>query len=241
VAIIRTVCAGLLLALAILLFLPWFVLWSVITGKPDLMYHLAMKIVRFANRCLGVRVHVQGLENVPHRACVFVANHASTLDPLALVPAIPQRVGILAKQELFRIPIFGTAMRVAQFVAVDRADKESTTAAVPLAEQYMRNGVSYMIFPEGTRSTDGRLRRFKRGAFTLAIGAGVPIVPVSIVGAHRLMPKGESIAHPGDVMVRFGPAVDASGYTLEQRNELIARVESLVAAGLPTDQQPLPS
>ena len=113
-----------MLALAILIVLPPLMLWSVITRKPDLMYYLAMKIVQFGTRLLGVRVRVEGLENVPSGPCVFVANHASTIDPLALVPALPQRVGIVAKQELFRIPVFGRAMRIAQFVPVDRGDKE---------------------------------------------------------------------------------------------------------------------
>lgn len=236
---IRTIVVGTSLALAVLLILPWLVLWSVITGKPDLMYGLAMKIVRLETRLLGVRVHVEGLENVPRGPCVFVANHSSALDPMALIPAIPQRVGILAKQELFRIPIFGTAMRRAQFVPVNRGEKESTAAAVRLAEQNLKNGLSYMIFSEGTRSSDGRLRPFKRGAFTLAIEAGVPVVPVSIVGAHRLLGKGQRIVRPGEVTIRFGPPVDASAYTLEQRGELLARVEALVAAGLPADQRPL--
>ena len=227
-----------MLALAILLFLPPFMLWSVIRGKPDLMYELAMHIVRFETRFLGVRVCVEGLENVPRGPCVFVANHTSTIDPLALIPAIPRRVGIVVKQELFRIPIFGTGMRIAQFVPVDRGDKESTTTVVPLAEQRLRAGLSFMFFSEGTRSLDGRLRSFKRGAFTLAINAKAPVVPVSIVGAHLLMRKGHNIVHPGEVIVRFGPPVDASPYTLDQRSDLIARVESLVAAGLPPDQQP---
>lgn len=212
-------------------------LWSIIVGNPDLMYGLAMYIVRFSTRLLGVRVRVEGLEYVPRTPAVFVANHTSTIDPLALIPAIPQRVGIVVKLELFRIPIFGTAMRIAQFVPVDRAVKESTTTVVPLAEQRLRNGLSFMFFSEGTRSLDGRLRSFKRGAFTLAINAKAPVVPVSIVGAHKLMRKGSLVVYPGEVIVRFGPPADASAYTIDRRGELIERVESLVAAGLPPDQQ----
>ena len=227
-----------MLALTVLLVLPWLILWVVITGSPDRMYWLAMRIVRFATRRLGVRVRVEGLENVPLEPCVFVANHTSTIDPMALLPAIPKRVGIVVKQELFRVPIFATGMRAAEFVPVNRADKESTSTVVPLAERYLRDGLSFMFFSEGTRSLDGRLRPFKRGAFTLAINAGVPVVPVSIAGAHKLMRKGSLIVHPGEVIVRFGKPVDASAYTIEQRSELVSRVETLVAAGLPPDQQP---
>jgi 1-acyl-sn-glycerol-3-phosphate acyltransferase len=178
---IRTVLVAASLALAVLLILPWLVLWSLITGSPTLMYRLAMKIVRLETRLLGVRVRVEGLENVPQGPCVFVANHTSNIDPMALIPAIPQRVGILVKQELFRIPIFARAMHVAQFVPVARGDREQTTAAVSAAVQNLKKGLSYVIFSEGTRSPDGRLRPFKRGAFTMAIEAGVPVAPVSIV------------------------------------------------------------
>ena len=236
---IRTLLVTVSLALAVVLVLPWFVIWSVITGKPDVMYAMAMSVVRFETRLLGIRVRVEGLEHVPQNACVFVANHASNIDPMALIPALPRRVGILVKQELFRIPIFATAMRIAQFVPVDRGDKDSTTAAVSTAVENLKKGFSYVIFSEGTRSPDGRLRPFKRGAFTMAIEAGVPVVPVSICGAQHRMGKGERIVDPGEVTIRFGESVDGSSYTMEQRMEFAARVHDLVAAGLPPDQQPL--
>jgi len=236
---IRTLLVTVSLALAVVLVLPWFVIWSVITGKPDVMYAMAMGVVRFETRLLGIRVRVEGLESVPKTACVFVANHASNIDPMALIPALPRRVGILVKQELFRIPIFATAMRVAQFVPVDRGDKDSTTAAVSTAVENLKKGFSYVIFSEGTRSPDGRLRPFRRGAFTMAIEAGVPVVPVSIGGAQHRMGKGERVVHPGEVTIRFGESVDGASYTMERRAEFAARVHDLVAAGLPPDQQPL--
>jgi len=236
---IRTFLAGLSLALAVLLVLPWFVLWSLITGKPDAMFAIAMRVVRFETRFLGIRVRVEGLEHVPACACVFVANHASNIDPMVMIPALPRRVGILVKQELFRIPIFGRAMRVADFVPVDRGDRESRSSAVSAAAESLKRGTSYVVFAEGTRSPDGRMRPFKRGAVTMAIEAGVPIVPVTLIGTHQLLPKGKSIVAPGDATVHFGPPVDASAYTMEQRSELVARVESIVASALPPDQLPL--
>jgi len=219
--------------------MPFLILWSVIAGNPDFMYGLSMKAVRLGNRLAGIRVRTEGLENIPASACIFVANHASNVDPLALFPAIPRRVGILVKRELFRIPIFSTGMRRAQFIPVDRAGREAVEIA-EVAVRNMKEGLSLAVFVEGTRSPDGRLRPFKKGAFVMAIQAGVPIVPVSIAGAQHLMRKGEWIVRPGDVTIRFGPAVDASQYTMDARAELLARVESLVAAGLPPDQQPLP-
>lgn len=236
---IRTLLLAFFFSFAIILALPWLVLWTILTGSPDFMYGTAMKAVRFGNRLAGIRVRTLGLENIPAQPCVFIANHASNVDPLAFIPAIPRRVGILVKRELFRIPIFSAAMMRAQFTPVDRGDRESSGKSISAAAQILKKGLSYAIFAEGTRSTDGRLRPFKKGGFTMAIEAGVPIVPVSIGGTQRLLQKGSWIIAPGKAKVTFGPAVDASEYTLENRAELIQRIEALVAAALPPDQQPL--
>ena len=96
-----------------------------------------------------------------------------------------------------------------------------------------------MVFPEGSRSVDGRLRAFKKGSFVMAIEAGAAVVPVSIAGTQRTMKKGEHFIRPGEVVVRFGPAVDAAEYSMERRAELLARVRAEVAAGLPEEQRPL--
>jgi len=236
---IRTFLAGASLAVAVVALLPWLVVWTLLTGKPDLMYRMAMSLIRCETRLLKIQVRVKGLENVPPGACVFVANHASSVDPMVLLPAIPRRVGILVKRELFRIPIFSTAMRVAYFVAVDRSGTESTGAMVSTVVENLKKGLSYAIFSEGTRSPDGRMRPFKRGALTMAMEAGASIVPVSLGGTHRLLGKGKTVVCPGEATVQFGPALDASSYHREQRSELLDQVEALVAAGLPRDQQPL--
>lgn len=238
---IRTIFVVLYLAFGLLLVMPWLILWSLLAGSPDFMYHMAMKAVRTGLRIGGVRVCVEGLENIPPGVCVFAANHVSNADPLAFVPAIPRRVSLLAKKQVFRIPILSKAMRLAKLIPVDREDREAAASSVDIAVQYLKEGLSFAVYPEGTRSRDGRLLPFKKGTFVMAIEAGVPVVPVSIVGAHTLMRKGEWTLRPGEVIIRFGPAVDASKYTMDQRTELLARVEALVAAGLPEDQRPLPS
>jgi 1-acyl-sn-glycerol-3-phosphate acyltransferase len=130
-------------------------------------------------------------------------------------------------------------MRLAKFIPIDRADKEAAAASVDIALGVLKAGLSLAVYPEGTRSPDGRLKPFKKGTFAIAIEAGVPIVPVSISGAQHLMRKGEWIMRPGEIVVSFGPSVDASQYTMDRRMELLARVEELVATGLPEDQQPL--
>jgi 1-acyl-sn-glycerol-3-phosphate acyltransferase len=235
---IRTVAVVAFIVLGIVLVFPWLIVWSLLAGNPEMLYGTAMKAIRLACRMAGLRIRVEGLENIPARACIFAANHTSNLDPPALVSVIPRRVSFLAKKEIFRVPILATAMRVAQFVPVDRASREAATVSVDIAATRLKEGLSFAVFPEGTRSSDGRMLLFKKGTFVMAIQAGAPVVPVSIVGAQNLMQKGKWTLRPGEVTIRFGPAVDASEYTLERREELLARVESLVAAGLPLDQQP---
>lgn len=236
---IRAAFFYLYIALALIFVLPGLILWTLLTKNPDAMYSAAMKAVRLLLRLAGIRVRTEGLENIPRGACIFAANHISAIDPLAFIPAIPRRVAILIKTELFRIPILSRAMKLAQFVPVDRSDRESAAASVEECVTGLKQGLSLAVYPEGTRSPDGRLRPFKKGAFVMAIAAGVPVVPVSIIGAQKLMQKGSWKIRGGDTVIRFGPPVDASEYAPERRNELLARVESSIAAGLPEDQRPL--
>jgi 1-acyl-sn-glycerol-3-phosphate acyltransferase len=235
---IRTILAVVYLALGILLVMPWLILWSLLTGSADFMYRVTMKVVASAVRIAGVRVRIEGVENIPAGVCIFAANHVSNMDPLAFVPLIPRRVALLVKSELFRVPILSKAMRMAHFVPVERENREAAAASVETALKYLKEGLSFAVYPEGTRSRDGRMLPFKKGTFVMAVRAKVPVVPVSIVGAQNLMRPGEWAVRPGEVTIRFGPPVDASTYTLEQRADLLARVEELVAAGLPEEQKP---
>jgi 1-acyl-sn-glycerol-3-phosphate acyltransferase len=235
---IRTILAVVYLALGILLVMPWLILWSLLTGSADFMYRVSMKVVASAVRMAGVRVRIEGVDNIPAGVCIFAANHVSNMDPLAFVPLIPRRVALLVKSELFRVPILSKAMHMAHFVPVERENREAAAASVETALKYLKEGLSFAVYPEGTRSRDGRMQPFKKGTFVMAVRAKVPVVPVSIVGAQDLMRPGEWAVRPGEVTIRFGPAVDSSAYALEQRAELLARVEELVAAGLPEEQKP---
>jgi 1-acyl-sn-glycerol-3-phosphate acyltransferase len=236
----RTLIVAIWFGFAIIVFLPWLILWSLLTGSQDWMYRSSMNAVKVGLRIAGVRVRLEGLENIPAGPCIFAANHVSYIDPLAFVPFIPRRVAVALKKELFRIPILGTGMLLAKFISVDRASREGALNSLKITVRYLKEGLSFAVYPEGTRSPDGRLRPFKKGAFIIAIQAGVPIVPVSIGGAQKLMQKGEWAIRPGEILIRFGGAVDTSQYPVTRRGELMARTHELVAAGLPPDQQPLP-
>jgi 1-acyl-sn-glycerol-3-phosphate acyltransferase len=121
---------------------------------------------------------------------------------------------------------------------VDRSDKEAAAESVDIAVDYLKEGLSFLVYPEGTRSSEGRLLPFKKGTFLMAIRAAAWVVPVSLAGTQRLMRKGDWTIHPGEVLVRYGPAVKATEYAEDQRDELRRRVQERVAAGLPDEQKP---
>ncbi len=235
---IRSILVVIYLALFVLFVGIPVILYAALTGAADTLYRVSVRGLKGMLWLAGVRVRVEGLENVPPGVCIFVANHTSNSDPPALVVAIPKRVSLLAKKEVFRLPILATAFRLAGIVPVDRADRDSAAASVDRAIESLKSGLSFLVYPEGTRSQDGRLLPFKKGTFIMAIEVGVPIVPVSVGGAQKIMRKGELAIHPGEIVVKFHRPVDASRYTLEQRGELMARIQAAVAAGLPEDQQP---
>lgn len=238
VEMIRTAFVALALAIvAIVVGLP-LLLYVVITGRIDPLYRAGVRAVVFICRAVGLRTRVEGLENIPRGTCLFAANHTSNADPPAIVASIPRRIAILAKKSLFAIPIVGTAFRLAQFVPVERGNAEQAAAAIDTAVAHLKSGVSFLVYPEGTRSPDGRLLAFRRGAFALAIKAGVPVVPVACSGAHRVLAKNSYRIRPGEVVVRFCPAIDSAEYSLERRTELARRVHAAIAAALPPEQQP---
>ncbi len=236
---IRTVAALLFVALGMVFVLPLLILWSMIAGNPTLMYEVFNRALRMALRIAAIHVHVEGLADVPPGVCVFASNHCSNLDPVALTPQIPKRVALLAKKEVFRIPILSKAITLAGLIPVDRGNKETASESVDAAVESLKNGLSFCVYPEGTRSRDGHLLPFKRGTFLMAIRAGVPVVPVSLAGTQNLLRKGDWRLYPGEVTVKFGKPVDASRYSLDQRQELLDAVHDAVAAGLPLEQKPL--
>jgi len=193
----------------------------------------------FFVRAVGVKVRVKGRERIPAGSCLFVANHTSSVDAPAVVGAIPRRVAILLKESLFNWPIAGQAFTLAGFIPVKRSERDSAIVSVEKATESLRAGQSFLIYPEGTRSPDGRLQAFKKGAVIMAIKAGVPIVPMACSGAHRVMRKRSLRVTPGEIVVEFLEPIDASKYSFDQRDELNEVVHDAMAAALPPDQRPV--
>jgi 1-acyl-sn-glycerol-3-phosphate acyltransferase len=214
-------------------------IYTVLVRSPNALYLAGARGTLFLMRLVGVRVRVRGTERIPPGTCLFVANHTSSADAPAVVNAIPRRIAILLKKSLFRWPIVGQAFTLAHFIPVERSRHESAIASLEKAIKAMREGQSFLIYPEGTRSPDGRLQEFKKGAVVMAIKAGVPIVPVACSGAHLVMEKRSLVIHPGEIVVEFLDAIDASRYSFAQREKLNDVVHDRMAAGLPPDQRPL--
>ncbi len=176
---------------------------------------------RILLRVNGIRVRVEGLDRLdPAQSYVFVVNHLSMLDIWVLLVAIPHSFRYLAKQELSRVPILGKAMDSAGNIFIDRKNLTSAFASYDQAATQVRQGMSAMIFVEGTRSLDGRLLPFKKGPFVLAIQAGVPVAPLFIEGTLERTPKGALYVLPGEVIVRVAPPIPTAGLTQDDRARL---------------------
>ena len=236
---LRAIIICTLLPLYSLIAGPLLLLYTLISRNPNPLYWAGVKGIVYLIRLVGVKIRIVGRDRIPAGACLFVANHTSSADAPAVVGAIPRRVAILLKESLFKWPIAGQAFTLAGFIPVKRSETESAIASVEKATQSMRAGQSFLIYPEGTRSPDGRLQTFKKGAAVMAIKAKVPIVPVACSGAHRVMRKRSLRIYPGEILVEFLEPIDPSKYSFEERDALNDRVHDAMAAGLPPDQRPL--
>jgi 1-acyl-sn-glycerol-3-phosphate acyltransferase len=212
-----------------LLFIPW--CW--ITGDVEPLYKATRFILRSGCRLAGVRIHAEGLDRIPHgRACIFMSNHVSNLDPPALISLIPGRTSAFLKRSLMKIPILGIGFRMGEFIAVDRAgSRDEAQRSVEEARRVLATGVHIATFVEGTRSADGRLQPFKKGPFFLAMESGAPCIPVSIHGTEKLLPKGSLRMHSGRAHVVFQAPIDPRDFA--SREELSEAVRAAIASGLP--------
>ncbi len=152
----------------------------------------------------GCRRVAEPLPPLPDGPLIFASNHESALDIWVLVEQLPRIVRFVAKAELFRIPVFGWYLRLGGHVPVDRGDRAQAIASLRAAAQVVRAGTSLIVFPEGTRSRDGRIQPFKKGPFALAMEAGVPVVPVAIAGSAAVTPRGLVAVRPGTIRVAVG-------------------------------------
>ena len=207
--------------------------FTLLTGKVGPLYAAGSWIARVAIAVAGIRLRIEGLENIPPgRACIFMANHVSNLDAPALMSHLPGRTVVFLKRELLKLPIVGYAFKLADFIPVDRVGStESAQEAVADAVRVLASGLPITTFVEGMRSLDGRMLPFKKGAFYLAKDSGAPCIPISIYGTEKIIPWGSNRIHPGVAHVVFHAPLDPADYAT--RDDLSEAVRAAIASGLP--------
>ena len=229
--VLRTLLASAVIAaLTLLLGLP-----VLLVGPVDRSGHGVHALVRLWARLvlaiLGVRVAVSGLGNAPSGPAVWAANHSSALDIPILFGYLPVDFRIIHKRSLRLLPILGQAMWAAGHIAIDRSHPFRARRSLASAAARIRAGTSVVVFPEGTRSPDDTVRRFKRGSFALALDAGVPVVPVSLIGVKAIVPRGLFSLQPGTVRVCVHTPVPVEGRGPAEAEKLAEEVRRVVAAG----------
>ena len=195
------------------------------------------KIAQFWGRSIlivsRIKVSVKWPADIDRsKSYIYMSNHQSNFDIPVLLGHLKVQFRWLAKMELFKIPIFGHAMRKAGYISIDRNKRESAFESLKNAARKIKSGVSVLIFPEGTRSRDGKIRPFKKGGFIMAIDSGAPIVPIVISGTRSIMTKGSIKINPGKVSVVVHQPIQTSVYTRETKEALMERVRRIIRDGL---------
>jgi 1-acyl-sn-glycerol-3-phosphate acyltransferase len=210
--------------------------WTYLTKDITFLYRSCMWAAFTGVRIAGVKVRTLGLEKIdPARTYIFMSNHISNLDPPITLPLIPRRTSVMVKKELFRVPILGKIMQIGSLVPVDRGNRDSGIAAVRDAVKALEQGLNMSIYVEGKRSFDGKLLPFKKGPFYLARECNMPVVPITISGTEKVMPKGRFAIRPGTatVTVHFHDPIEPSNFG--ERDCLMAKVRAAINSGLPAE------
>lgn len=233
IAAVRTLSAYVLVALYALAVGPIGILLAIALNRPIILFRLGAAGAWLLLALTGISYRLEGPGCVlGDRAAIYCFNHSSNLEPpvalLVLQPLFP-KLRAVYKKSLRRLPILGRCFEIGGFIPIDRRDRDQSTRALADAAQALRDGDSFLMFPEGTRSRTGELLPFKKGAFVLAIDAQAPLVPVAIIGAQHAMRRGSPIIWPVTIVVRIGLPVESAGAAYEDRERLMEQVRSSIA------------
>ena len=239
---------SLLYTLQTLVIVVWFILVTAVISTSVIICSFFSRtgngphlLARFwANSILWVsrvKITVSGAEKLnPNRSYIYMANHQSNADIPLLLGRLPVQFRWLAKAELFKIPVFGRAMRGVGYISIDRSNRKSAFESLERAARTIRNGTSLLIFPEGTRSRDGHILPFKKGGFVLSVDSGVPIVPIIIRGTRDIIPKGNFMIRPAPVTMQILDPVDTAGYTRKTKDALLEHIRSILIDNFETER-----
>jgi 1-acyl-sn-glycerol-3-phosphate acyltransferase len=173
----------------------------------------------------GVKINIYGLDNIEAgQSKIFMANHQSLFDILAVIKILPYNVRFIAKKELFKIPLFGWALSAIGMIKIDRSNRELAIVSMNRALSTIKGGVSVIVFPEGTRSKDGLIHDFKKGGFVIAIKGGIPIVPIAIYGSHAILQKHSLRLKSGTIFITIDRPVKTEDYNYQTRDQLVQNV-----------------
>ena len=236
VAATRTLAAYVVLFLYAFLVGPLGIAIAILFDWPMLLFQLGALGSWLGLKLTGITYKVEGPGAVLNdRAAIYCLNHSSNLEPpiifLVLRRLFPRLRGIY-KKSLRRLPVLGRCFEIGGFVPIDRRDREQSDRAIATAAESLRDGHSFLVFPEGTRSRTGELLPFKKGAFILAVESQAPLVPIAIVGAGAAMRRGSPVIWPVEVIVRIGQPVEAHGSGYDDRDRLMNEVRARIAAML---------
>jgi 1-acyl-sn-glycerol-3-phosphate acyltransferase len=231
---VRATFAYIFVGLYIVLMTPVGLLWATITKKYELTYALARFCIRVAGIICGVRVKISGSEKIKDgQAYLFLSNHQGNLDGPVLFHAIPRNLKALVKKEMMRLPILSVVLKKIRFVPIDRQNPARAHASIEDAAKLLAAGLSFIAFPEGTRSQDNCLGTFKKGAFVMALKAQMPVMPVSIINSRRIQPPGAYAIRPGTIEVVFHDPIYTNGMRLNDRDKLSEMTRAAIASMLP--------
>jgi 1-acyl-sn-glycerol-3-phosphate acyltransferase len=230
---VRATLVYLFMGTYILLLAPGAIVWAVVSGNPSLLYRLARFCIRASGWIGGVTVSVSGAEKiVPGKTYVFLSNHQSNCDGPVLCHAIPRDWAALIKKEIMRLPVLAQVLKQVQFVPIERMNPKKAHTGIELGVSLLKQGKSFVAFPEGTRSRNGRLGEFKKGVFIMALKAQAPIIPVTIVDSSRVQAPGQYGIRPGRIRVVLHDPIVTEGMQFEDRNRLIEQTKAAIASAL---------
>jgi 1-acyl-sn-glycerol-3-phosphate acyltransferase len=205
------------------------ILAGLVDHRGELSWRIARSWGRVVLQAWGVRVVVRG--DAPQGPVIYAVNHGSVLDIPVLFAHLPGSFRIVHKRSLYLIPLIGLYLYCGGHIAIDRSKAFRARKSLERAAQRIAGGTSVAVFPEGTRSADGSVRPFKKGSFVLAIEAGVPVIPVSLVGVKRVAPQGLLGLRPGELAMTLHPPVPTAGRCVEEAGALAEQVRAIVARG----------
>jgi 1-acyl-sn-glycerol-3-phosphate acyltransferase len=230
---LRATFVYLFVGLYILILAPFAMLWAYVSRNGAILYSLARLCIRVAGGMSGVRVNVQGREKIaPGVTYVFLSDHQGNFDAPVLIHVIPRDTSVLIKQEMMRIPVLSLVLKQVDFIPLDRLNPKKAQVGIERGAQLLANGKSFLAFPEGTRSRDGRLGDFKKGVFVMAIKAQAPIIPITLRNSAQVNPPGTYGVRAGCIDVVIHDPIETKGMTIEDRSRLVQTTRDAIASAL---------